>query len=417
MQKIKSKMRITNFFCYLLILVGIIYQSLTYASVILQKSREDVPTLLYNRVDEEQALYPLSFLYDYYEGRQQLSQRLHHATGIQIGLAYTALTQYAFNGDHGREYTSGGFDLFGTWHILRYNALKSMIGFRLDSRHKITSYPPTHIQNKFNLLSQPAARTFNNESLALLDLWLEQDIVKDMLKIRIGKLNFYDVMNSYAFDSQNFYYINNVFNGKPSLVEPENGLGIIINYYLTKKYYLLFGLNDINGKDNLTGINTFLNKNEYLTAVEFGYRSSLSKLYHDTYHVYMWHADGSELSNTKSDAGVAVTAQKVLWNNITPFAQYSVNKGRATVFKNLAIGGVVFNNLFDYHSQSLGIAAAYGNSSVDSKGRETVGEVFYRVQLLPYVQITPDYQIIRTKVQERNYKTTNIFGLRFRVSL
>lgn len=419
MYNLISKVNKKSYLNFLLIfsIIVITDNPVLYGTVMVHKSREDVQKLIKTRHYEEKSLYPISFLSDYYEQRDQLYEKIDNSTGLKFGLAYTTLSQYAFNGNHNRDYMSGEIDFFGTWQVLRNNYLKTLFGFRLDSRHKMTNSPPAYIDNKFNLFSNTAGVTFNDESLALLDLWIDQEVVKDTLRVRIGKMNFYDIMNGYAFDSQSFYYLNNVFNGEPGAVEPENGLAIIGSYYFTKNYYLLLGLTDVNGKDNLSDVKIFFDNKEYLKAVEFGYRSSLYNHYQDSYHIYVWHADGSDKFNTKSDIGLSVTAQKVLWGNIIPFVQYSANKGRATVFKNLALGGVVFNNLFGHEFQSLGLAVSYGNSSVDSEGKEMVGEAFYRLQLLPYLQVTPDYQIIRTKIRAHDYKTTNVLGLRFRVSV
>jgi len=63
----------------------------------------------------------------------------------------------------------------------------------------------------------------------------------------------------------------------------------------------------------------------------------------------------------------------------------------------------------------IGVAFAWGQPQDRTLRDQYVLEAFYRVQVFPYIQLTPDLQVIFNPSKNRNDSTIVILGLRTRV--
>lgn len=382
------------------------------------KSRDNIDKLL--DLDEYQGnvFYKDPFLTPAQSILRRKNTSLEKNIGTKVGLAYTTLFQHALNNNTDKNFSSGIIDLFGRWHFYKNNNLNSYLGFRVEAKHRFTSSAPKELQKDYNTLSH-STNSFNSYRGALVELWLSQELIKNSLVVRLGKINIFNILDSYAFSSDNFYYLNNIFSSHPAITShtfnDNQSLGIVTKYTPDNKFYAIYGLADVNAQYDVSGFDSFFNDREYFHGIEIGYRNNIFEHYADNYHIFLWQSAASSKHDHRSDNGFSILLQKNL-GNVIPFAKYSMNQGRAARFEKLFKTGFVVNNLFNKRFQSLGIAGAIGDSTVNSINREYVGEIYYKIKATSYLEVTPDYQVIKTKTANGRYNTTNVLGMRFRLA-
>jgi porin len=381
---------------------------------VLNISPNDINQLLQDLEEKRVALIEKTAFSPYFDYWNSVSQLVEEKTGVSIGFAYTALyqqAQYAFPKKHA---SGGDFDFFGRWMYLDRDVQQSLVGFRVEQRHNFAQIAPGDLHLFIGSVAN-TTQAFNTYDGALVELWWEQLLPKNRAGFRIGKIDITSVMNNYAFESQNFYFLNNVFTGHPGWAEPANGLGAAFGFGLTEHLYSGFGLVDANGSNTTSGFNTF-GKGEYFTGFEFGYRTQIRSPDGDNFHVFLWHSDKRRDLNIPSDQGISMTLQKNIKDKYLPFFRIDTNKGRASEFKRLLISGIGISSLFGKAYGLLGAAIAYGVPTDHKHGDETIVELFYRIQLTPYSQLTPDIQLIKLKPIDAYSKWDCVASLRIRVA-
>jgi hypothetical protein len=334
--------------------------------------------------------------------------------GLEIGMAYTALSQQVGGETSQKHGFSGDIDIFGRWKFHQSAASTHIIGFSLEQRHKWSKIPPSDLNHYLDMINH-TTRAFNTYNAALVELWWEQQFHHDTAGFRVGKIDITSVMDNYAFESQNLFFLNTVFTGHPGWAEPANGLGGAFGLGLTEHLYSSFALIDTNGSNTRSGFSTF-GRGQYFTAIELGYRAMLRNTDKDNYHIFFWHADARPEYAIKSDQGMSLTLQKNIDEKYIPFFRVDINRGKASEYKQLIITGIGIYSPFNQPASLLGIAVSQGKSTDIDYGTENVIETFYRIQVTPYLQVTPDLQFIRFKPPTSKKQWATIGSLRFRIA-
>ena len=198
-----------------------------------------------------------------------LTTKLKAKLGVNLGLAYTSLYQYAPDAKGTKDAASGDLDIIGTWNLWNKESNHpGSIGFHTEYRHRYTSIAPADLSEKVGSLWK-TIRGFNRRDLSLVEIWWEQQIQKDVLGFRIGKLNMKDYFNNYKFKSSNNYFFNAAFSDSPAIAFPENGGGLVLAYQPSKESYIVAGIADSDGKK------TSLDNTFFFTASKFFYAIDL----------------------------------------------------------------------------------------------------------------------------------------------
>jgi porin len=79
--------------------------------------------------------------------------------------------------------------------------------------------------------------------------------------------------------------------------------------------------------------------------------------------------------------------------------------------------GIGLRGIFGNRDDLTGVAVAWGQPEDRSLRNQYVAEVFYRVQLTEYIQVTPDLQLIVEPSKNRENDTIGVLGLRIRIIL
>jgi len=111
-------------------------------------------------------------------------------------------------------------------------------------------------------------------------------------------------------------------------------LGILIGIWL------LVGRCRKNGQPTVAGFDTFFDKSDYVSYVEFGSTTSKDWLYLDNVHVTLWHSDAHWLAGTPKEQGIAFTAQEFVCDKWLPFPRYEYSDGDAAMMQSTFSNGL-----------------------------------------------------------------------------
>lgn len=415
-------MKIKTFICCIFLMVSNVYaandnsiENDTSSTIGLNSSPNDVEQLLKTLRNENQALLPSTPLTPYFNYFKTYIHKLNDKTGLNLGMAYTPLYQHAVLSYERQNAGGGEFEIFGQYKLNKDQSKSPSIGFTIEDKHRYTFIPPHYLNTQFN----STIRTVSGYApfkAAITQLWFQTSIIKNVLAIRVGKIDLTSIMNSYAFESRRFFFLSNVFSSHPAVAKPENGLGAIVGLKLSPHLYIAGGIADANGKDTTSGFNT-IKYGQYFSSLEIGYRQNIIDPQSDNYHIFLWQVAARPQENLKSDNGVSIVLQKLVSLRFIPFIKADLNTGRVQKIKKLLTAGFGYHYPLNQPYGLLGLATGFAELSDRANGHQFIFETFYRVQLTPDSQLTPDIQIIKTIPIQAKAKWIPVASIRYRATI
>ncbi|MCP4267604.1 MAG: carbohydrate porin, partial [Candidatus Brocadiaceae bacterium] len=345
-----------------------------------------------------------------------LSTKINDKLGLNLGLAYTSLYQYAPDVNGTRDAASGDLDIFGTWSLWNKNGNHpGSIGFQTEYRHRYTSITPSDLSDKAGSLWK-TIRGFNRRDFSLVEMWWEQHIQKDTLSFRIGKLNIKNFFNNYKFQSSNNYFFNAALSDSPAIAFPENAGGLVLAYQPTKESYIIAGIADADGKKTSLDNTFFLTASNFFYAIEFGVKPKPNNFGKGSYSLTLWHSEERDEDDLPSDEGFSLSLEQELTDKVTPFVRYSYSDGDATQIQQLISTGVGFVDTFGREKDVAGIGLAWGDPADKSLQDQYTVDTFYRFQYMEHIQITPGFQLMVNPSNDRDNDVETIFQIRARIT-
>lgn len=378
----------------------------------LNSSPNDVNQLLSSLEKENESLIAQTEFTPFFRRVEQHMKHVNQKTGLNIGMDYVPLYEHAMETSEKQNASGGELHLFGKWNFLNKNPRSPMIGFKIEEKHRYTQIYPGQLAEQFDSIIKTVSG-YEQLNTAITELWLQSFLIKDIIAFRLGKLELTSIMNSYAFDSRRFYFLSDVFSSSPAINRPQKGLGLITAFKITRHVYLGAGITDLNGTEDSSGFST-LHHGEFIKALELGYRDKIVNPQSDNYHVFVWQSDAQKAMGIPSDHGFSFVLQKNFANRFIPFFKANFNSGRVKDIKQLYTSGFGYHYPFNGKFGLLGFAVGYAALSDKQSGHQVILESFYRIQLTPFSQLTPDIQMIYTPIPSR---WVPVINLRFRTAL
>jgi porin len=199
---------------------------------------------------------------------------------------------------------------------------------------------------------------------------------------------------------------------------PENGLGAVVSFSPGNDWYLNVGIGDANGRKTDLDFNSFFDDKDYFTAAEFGWTPDIQGVGQGYYQLTAWDTDGRRThtqSKQSSGSGFALRFEQFLGEEFMSFVTYSKSSGGATSVRQLATAGIAMLDIGGYQDDIIGVAVGWGQPEDRNLRNQAIAEVFYRMQITDYLQVTPDLQIIKNPSQNRSDDTIGVIGLRLRL--
>lgn len=348
-----------------------------------------------------------------------LTGSIEASTGITLGMAYTSLYQRLSDTREGEnkpdDGAAGDLDIFGEW-TLPGGQRSWKVGFQMEARHRIlTSDAPADLGSSAGSLWSTTVG-FNSEDASLIQLWWQQGFFNDALRLRVGEIDQSQFTDVGTLASANLFFTNGMFADNPAVAFPGDGLGAAVNLRMNENWYAVLGTGDANGKRS--DIDFSPSHDDFFSAAEVGYTPEIDGLGQGFYQLTFWDSDGSRETNGRrgsSGNGFALRFEQFLGEKHFLFTSYAKASGRATSVRELATIGFGKMDIFSYQEDLIGLAIGWGKPEDGTLRDQYVGEIFYRMQITDFLQVTPDLQIIVDPSRNKRDDEIIVFGLRLRL--
>ncbi len=286
-----------------------------------------------------------------------------------------------------------------------------------------------------------------DEEIILSELWYEQALFEEKLRIRVGKL---DLTGGFqrggyplAFDGSSYagdettQFLNGALVNNPTIPFPDRGLGLIVYYQALEWLYFGAGIADAQADASETGFNTAFHDEDYFFSIyeagvtpQFDWGSGPMQ---GAYRIGFWYdpqdKEKFESHNTKrDDLGFYLSFdQKVLNESaeddqgLGVFARYGyahkeVNEVRCF----WSIGAQYLGLIPSRDADVLAFGVAQGRLSPDVAAfdaeHETAMELYYNMPVTGWLSITQSIQYIMNAGGTNRVDDSLVIGLRAQMS-
>jgi porin len=187
--------------------------------------------------------------------------------------------------------------------------------------------------------------------------------------------------------------------------------------------YVSFGFQDAKGDQSSIDFDSF-GDGKFSYIGEIGWTPTLGNRLKGTYKVTAGYVDETGTGGTVSEAegwGLVVSAEQDLTDRLAVFGIFRRSWQRVVNNTEMAAGGgLIVNGPFGFSDDQIGIGSFYAKPYDTQNGalRDEFGlEAFWRFQLTPRLDFTPDMQIYLQPGRTKEDNPVGVFGLRARLVL
>ena len=368
-------------------------------------------------------------------------------SGIEVGFGITNIYQLNVNGgtstsNHQGRHT-GSYDLEIGADLQQLLGIEgATLYVHTEGSWSKTEIDATSIGSAFGVNADAGGR----RTMDVTEVWYEQALLDDTLRIRLGKL---DIGGGFecrgcpvSFDGSAFandqtgQFLNSALVNNPTIPFPAQGIGAVLYWNPIEWWYASVGAIDSQGDARETGFNTaFKDQDYYFFVFETGIAPQLDSAngpMQGAYRVGLWNTpepktNSDGVKNYRDDIGAYLSFDQMLCKeNGDPedgqgtgaFFRY----GYANSEKNDIAGfwsfGLQCTGLVDGRDGDvLGVGYANGifsnnASTTYTDDNEDVLEVYYNAQVTPWLNVSPMVQYVADPGGNDTAKDATIFGLR-----
>ena len=248
----------------------------------------------------------------------------------------------------------------------------------------------------------------------------EQWFFDDQLRVGIGKLTTRTFLhlNRYAVSDREDFFTPMVVNNPVVPFTARNGMGLFGQYHMDSAY-LTGMIREADG--TTTGIDfSTLDSGNWEYALELGLTpDNLAGLGQGYYRMTGYYTDDFGQGGARSPSGwtLSLSFDQDIGENYGALFRYAYASEPFRDFKQRAAVGLQIKNPWRYRYDRVGLAAWCGDPTDPGLGNEYGMEVFWKLQLAPYLELTPDLQVIFNPQRDHDRDSVFIAGLRLRALL
>jgi porin len=347
---------------------------------------------------------------------QELNTRLDYWSRIRVGFAWTALYQHATEARGPKDAASADFDFFGRWRPLQTRETLGYLIWSTQGRYALgTDITPRELGASIGSL-WGTTNGFNEQSFNIRQLYWQQFLLNNTFSYRVGKIDQSNVLNNNRLQSDNMFFMNQAFSDNPAMAYPDNGFGTDLIWRPHDLYYLSAGISDASGAFVTDRIEKDLQDAEWFSAAEVGLTPWFDDLGGGHYRFTGWYTDAKPETGTPAGWGFAFSGDQDLGPKLIAFLRYGWTNGSLTDTEQVLAGGIGFKKPFGKNDDYAGLAFAWGRPSNSALRDQYVMETFYRWQLTPAIQVTPDLQLILQPSEAPLLDYSVVLGIRVRIT-
>jgi len=341
--------------------------------------------------------------------------------GFGFGFDYNALYQTATNSPGEDTAASGVFRAYGEWQLVGNDSKDSgKLVYKVENRRSLaTDIPPTALGPEIGYAGLTAV-TFSNYGWALTNLYWVQHLLGNRVGFTVGIVDATDYVDVYGLGNIWTDFSNDAFATDPTIPVPNQGFGAAVRVMAAENLYVIGGIADANGNPTTPGnaVNSFFDDAEYFSHIELGWAFSWERRLSDNVHLTAWHEDARTEANTPEGWGMAFSFCRLFDETWEPFLRAGFSDGSSAMWTRSVSAGTAYN--FRDSSSVLGAGLNWSRPSEEAFGKnlndQYTVELYYRVQVLKVLSVTPDLQLLFDPALNPDEDTIAVFGLRGRIS-
>jgi porin len=347
-------------------------------------------------------------------------KRMEDTHGLSFGLDYNALFQSATESLGEATAAGGVFRAYGNWTLVgKDSGNTGLLVFKVENSHRLgTDIAPTALGGEVGYEGLTSI-TFSDIGWALTTLHWSQRLMDNQLAFSVGIVDVTDDVDTYGLVDPWTDFSNLAFSNGPTTAAPSQGLGGALYVRPAENFYLLGGIADANGDPTDPGnaFDSFFNDAEFFTHIEAGWISSWERRFSDNIHLTAWHTDERKQAQVSDGWGMAFSFSRLFADTWEPFFRAGYAEDGGALWE-CSIGAGV-----GYHTRKkgdlLGVGLNWSRPSEDAFGPglddQYTAEIYYRLQLLKVLIITPDVQLLVNPALNPDHDLVAIFGIRGRI--
>ena len=219
-----------------------------------------------------------------------------------------------------------------------------------------------------------------------------QPLLDEKFELYAGQFQLRDIYDSGDYmsdDTRNF--ISEIMSGNPSATLPVAGLGAALTFNLSDHWSVGGGFSDANARANeLWNFDSF-SKGDHATMAYLNFRPEISGLGKGNYQLNAYNVDGTQ--NEASSQGWSLTLEQEIGDRFLASLKYNRADERRGATKQSAAAAAMLRGVGKWANDLVGVGAGWGDPTNSAHRDEYVVEGFWRMQVTPGIQITPNVQL------------------------
>ena len=367
--------------------------------------------------------------------------------GIEVDFSVTNIYQQNVRGGISKHRRQGRHT--GSYDLEISTDLQTLLGIEGGSLYmhtegswSRTDIDATSVGSAFGVNADAAGR----RSMDITELWYEQTMFDNSLRIRLGK---FDITGGFecrgcpvSFDGSTYandetaQFLNSALVNNPTIPFPDFGLGVIVYYNPVEWWYASVGVIDAQADGRETGFRTTFHDEDYFFYVfETGITPQLDSAngpLQGAYRVGLWNdpqpkanSDGSK--SYRDDVGFYLSCDQMLVKEsadpedsqgLGVFFRYGYASSKRNDIVNFFSAGFQYQGLLDGRDDDvLGVGFAQGifSNSADTTytdDYESVVELYYNAQVTPWLNISPSVQYVSNPGGDKSVSDAVVLGVR-----
>jgi len=351
----------------------------------------------------------------------EFKTRLFDDYGLKLGVNYQTLVQYASDTLTGSDVAVGGWiQVESKWTPLRrgkdYEGSLVVAG---DGRYTLGDNSNPGTFGQFEIGSVYGTNLeFTKWDFSLVNFYWEQWFDKERFVLRLGKQIAGQTFDFFRFKDARTSFSADPFALHASIPAPGPGQGISFEWWPREgsELYVVGTLNDMNGRPERMGFDTFFQKAQFFYGLEVGYFWRRNPADFDHVHVNLFYADEKDPQTpgfpNEAGWGLKVLGSKQ-WGRIVGFGSYTYNTAEgagigATLGRHTVTAGGAFLKPLGIRGE-LGLGFVWMQPVSDPllgtpNPRDQFGlESYWKLLLTPALWVTPGLQFLFNP--SRNFST------------
>jgi len=348
-------------------------------------------------------------------------ERVEESYGLAFEFDYNALFQAATESLGDDQAAGGVLRLFGQWTLAgRDSESTGRLVYKIENRHRLgTDIAPQDLGVAAGYAGLTAV-PFSEIGWALTNLFWNQHFLGNRVGFVAGVVDSTDYVDVYGLVNPWTDFSNLAFSTDPTIPAPNQGLGAAVRVIATENFYVIGGIADANGDPTDPGntFSSFFDDAEFFTHLEVGWAASYEKGFSDNVHLTAWHADKRKQANTPDGWGLTFSFSRLFAEKWAPFLRAGYAKDGGALWEKSVSAGLGYYTRKNSDLIGMGLNWSRPSSDTFDSGLDDqyTAEVFYRIQVLKILSITPDLQLLFDPALNPGEDLIAVFGIRVRIS-